>query len=127
MEKTIINTTGAPAPIGPYSQAVKASNLLFVSGQIALDAKDGTLHTGDIAKETEVVMENLRAILSEAGTGFGNIVKTTIFLMDMGQFGKVNEVYGRYFTDNPPARETVQVAGLPKGVNVEISVVAIIP
>lgn len=124
MEKTIINTTGAPAPIGPYSQAVKAGNMLFISGQIALDAKDGTLHTGDIAKETEVVMENLRAILIEAGADFSNIVKTTIFLMDMGQFGQVNEVYGRYFESNPPARETVQVSGLPKGVNVEISVIA---
>ena len=123
MSQTIIYTPNAPAPIGPYSQAVKAGNLLFISGQIALDS-NGNLHTGDIATETELVMQNLQAILTEAGASFANVVKSTIFLMDMGRFGAVNEVYGKYFPSNPPARETVQVSGLPKGVNVEISVIA---
>ena len=124
MEKKIIRTEQAPAPIGPYNQAVQVGNLLFVSGQIALDPKDGTLFQGPVAGETEVVMENLKAILQEAGMDFSNVIKTSIFLMDMGQFATVNEVYARYFTDNYPARETVQVAGLPKGVQVEISVIA---
>lgn len=124
MEKKIIRTDNAPAPIGPYNQAVQFGNMLFVSGQIALDPKDGSLFTGDIAKETEIVMNNIKAILTEAGMDFSNIIKTSIFLMDMGKFATVNEVYARYFTDNFPARETVQVAGLPKGVQVEISVIA---
>lgn len=124
MEKKIIRTENAPAPIGPYNQAVQYGNMLFVSGQIALDPKDGTLFVGDIATETEKVMENIKAILTEAGMDFSNIIKTSIFLMDMGKFATVNEVYARYFTDNFPARETVQVAGLPKGVQVEISVIA---
>jgi 2-iminobutanoate/2-iminopropanoate deaminase len=123
MSQTIIYTENAPAPIGPYSQAVKAGNLLFISGQIALDG-EGNLHTGDVATETEKVMQNLQAILTEAGASFANVVKSTIFLMDMGQFAAVNAVYGKYFPSNPPARETVQVSGLPKGVNVEISVIA---
>lgn len=124
MEKKIIRTDNAPAPIGPYNQAVQYGNMLFVSGQIALDPKDGSLFTGDIAMETEIVMNNINAILTEAGMDFSNIIKTSIFLMDMGKFAMVNEVYARYFTDNFPARETVQVAGLPKGVQVEISVIA---
>lgn len=124
MDKKIIRTEHAPAPIGPYNQAVQYGNMLFVSGQIALDPKDGTLFTGDIAQETEIVMNNIKAILTEAGMDFSNIIKTSIFLMDMGKFAMVNEVYARYFTDNFPARETVQVAGLPKGVQVEISVIA---
>lgn len=124
MEKKIIRTDKAPAPIGPYNQAVMAGNMLFVSGQIALDPVDGTLYQGDISIETEKVMNNIKAILQEAGMDFSNVVKTSIFLMDMGKFTQVNEVYSRYFTDNYPARETVQVAGLPKGVQVEISVVA---
>lgn len=124
MEKKIIRTDNAPAPIGPYNQAVQFGNMLFVSGQIALDPKDGSLFVGDIAQETEIVMNNIKAILTEAGMDFSNIIKTSIFLMDMGKFAIVNEVYARYFTDNFPARETVQVAGLPKGVQVEISVVA---
>ncbi len=124
MEKKIIRTDNAPAPIGPYNQAVQYGNMLFVSGQIALDAATGELVQGDIQAETKKVMENLQAILTEAGMSFANVLKTTIFLMDMGQFAQVNEVYGSYFTDNPPARETVQVAGLPKGVKVEISVIA---
>ncbi|MGN6566959.1 MAG: RidA family protein [Flavipsychrobacter sp.] len=124
MEKKIVNTNNAPAPIGPYNQAIQFGNLLFVSGQISLDAATGSLVQGDIKTETHKVMENLAAILKEAGMDFSNVLKSTIFLMDMGQFAQVNEVYGSYFKDNAPARETVQVAGLPRGVNVEISVIA---
>ena len=124
MEKKIIRTNNAPAPIGPYNQAVQFGNMLFVSGQIAIDPKTNELYTGDIQTETKLVMENLKAILTEAGMDFSHVLKSTIFLMDMGQFAQVNQVYGSYFTENPPARETVQVAGLPKGVKVEISVVA---
>ncbi len=124
MEKKIIRTDNAPAPIGPYNQAVQFGNMLFVSGQIALDAASGELVQGDIQTETNKVMENLQAILTEAGMDFSNVLKSTIFLMDMGQFAQVNEVYGSYFGEDAPARETVQVAGLPKGVKVEISVVA---
>jgi 2-iminobutanoate/2-iminopropanoate deaminase len=124
MEKKIIRTENAPAPIGPYNQAVQVGNMLFVSGQIALDPKDGSLFVGDIATETEIVMNNISAILTAAGMTYENIIKTSIFLMDMGKFAAVNEVYARYFSDNYPARETVQVAGLPRGVQVEISVIA---
>ncbi len=127
MEKRIIRTSKAPAPIGPYNQAVQVGNLLFISGQIALDPVDGTLYQGDIQTETEKVMQNLQAILEEAGADFNKVIKSTIFLMDMGQFGAVNEVYGRYFDESTaPARETVQVSGLPKGVQVEISMVALV-
>lgn len=125
MEKKIIITNNAPAPIGPYNQAVMAGNMLFISGQIALDTVTGALVQDDIQAETNKVMENLAAILEAAGMDFSNVVKSSIFLMDMGQFAQVNEVYGRFFTSNPPARETVQVAGLPKGVNVEISMIAL--
>ncbi len=124
MEKKIIRTDNAPAPIGPYNQAVQFGNLLFISGQIALDPKTGNLVQGDIKTETAQVMKNLEAILKEAGMDFSNIIKTTIFLMDMGQFAQVNEVYGSHFDNMAPARETVQVSGLPKGVNVEISMIA---
>src|SRR5580693_2547131 len=115
--KTIINTPNAPAPIGPYSQAVIAGNFLFVSGQVAINPKSGDLVLDDIKTETIQVMENIKAILTEAGVDFSNIVKTSIFLKDMQNFGQVNEVYGSYFKDQFPARETVQVAGLPKNVN----------
>ncbi len=124
MSKQIIQTAGAPAPIGPYNQAVKAGNLLFISGQIALIPGDETLLEGSIAEETTQVMKNLQAILSEAGADFSNVVKTTIFLSDMSLFAAVNEVYGSFFTGNYPARETVAVKGLPKNVNVEISMIA---
>lgn len=124
MEKKIIRTENAPAPIGPYNQAVMYGDTLYVSGQIALDPKTGELVQDDIQTETKMVMENLKAVLAEAGMDFSNVIKSTIFLMDMEQFALVNEVYGNYFGENPPARETVQVAGLPKGVNVEISVIA---
>ena len=125
--KQIITTDSAPAPIGPYNQAVQAGGFLFISGQIALNPADGTIYQGgDIAVETEQVMRNLEAILTAAGLSFGHVVKTTIFLMSMGQFAAVNEVYGRYFDSaTAPARETVQVSGLPKGVQVEISMVAV--
>jgi len=124
MEKKIIRTDNAPAPIGPYNQAVQFGNILFISGQIPLDPKTGNLVLDNIEAETRLVMDNLAAILTEAGMDFSHVLKTSIFLLDMGQFGKVNEVYGSYFTANPPARETVQVSGLPKGVHVEISMVA---
>jgi 2-iminobutanoate/2-iminopropanoate deaminase len=125
--KTIINTNNAPAPIGPYSQAVAANGLLFVSGQIPANPKTGEIITTGITDEATMVMENLKAILTEAGTGFDQVIKTTIFLTDMQTFAQVNEVYGSYFTANFPARETVQVSALPKGVNVEISVIALKP
>lgn len=121
---TIINTPNAPAPIGPYNQAVMAGDMLFVSGQIALDPQSGELVLMDINAETTKVLENVKAILTEAGLNFNHIVKTSIFLKDMGTFAQVNEIYGSYFTGNYPARETVQVAALPKNVNVEISVIA---
>lgn len=124
MEKKIINTTKAPAPIGPYSQAVQAGNLLFISGQVAINPATGNVEAGDVAAETQLVMKNLEAILQEAGTGFTSVVKTTIFLSDMALFGAMNEVYGQFFTDTYPARETVAVKGLPKNVNVEISMIA---
>jgi 2-iminobutanoate/2-iminopropanoate deaminase len=120
----IINTVGAPAPIGPYSQAVKAAGLLFISGQIAINPASGAIEAKTPAEEAEQVMKNLEAILKEAGSGFDRVIKTTIFLTDMDLFGTVNEVYGKYFTGNYPARETVAVKGLPKGVNVEISMIA---
>jgi 2-iminobutanoate/2-iminopropanoate deaminase len=123
--KKVINTNNAPAPIGPYSQAIIAGNLLFVSGQIPINPATGELIMTDIKAETKQVMENIKAILTEAGADFSNIVKTSIFLTDMQNFAQVNEVYGNYFTDQFPARETVEVSGLPKGVNVEISVTAI--
>ena len=124
MEKKIIRTDNAPAPIGPYSQAIQFGNMLFISGQIAIDPRTGTLVQDDIKIETHQVMSNLKAILQEAGMDFGNVLKSTIFLMDMGQFAEVNEVYGSYLGEGAPARETVQVAGLPKGVKVEISMIA---
>jgi 2-iminobutanoate/2-iminopropanoate deaminase len=124
MEKKIINTTKAPAPIGPYSQAVQAGNLLFISGQVAINPATGNVEAGDVAAETQLVMKNLEAILQEAGTDFTSVVKTTIFLSDMSLFGAVNEVYGQFFTGTYPARETVAVKGLPKNVNVEISMIA---
>jgi len=124
MEKTIINSTQAPAPIGPYSQAVKTGPLLFVSGQIAINPATGNLETADLYTETHQVMHNLKAVLNEAGMDFGNVVKTTIFLTDMDFFSTVNEIYGKYFQGNFPARETVAVKALPKNVNVEISVIA---
>ena len=122
--KKIINTAAAPAPIGPYSQAVLAGNMLFISGQIALIPGTADLADADIATETTQVMKNLEAVLTEAGMDFSNVVKTNIFLSDMALFAQVNEVYSNYFTADFPARETVAVKGLPKNVNVEISMIA---
>jgi 2-iminobutanoate/2-iminopropanoate deaminase len=124
MQKNIINTSQAPAPIGPYSQAVQAGNLLFISGQVPLNPATGTIEATDIAGETEQVMKNLNAVLTEAGYDFSHVVKTTIFLSDMSLFSAVNDVYGKYFSGNFPARETVAVKGLPRNVNVEISMIA---
>ncbi len=124
MAKKIINTTNAPAPIGPYNQAVQTGNLLFISGQVALKPGSGELAMADITEETHQVMQNLKAILSEASMNFDNVVKTTIFLSDMALFGQVNEIYGKYFSGDFPARETIAVKGLPKNVNVEISMIA---
>lgn len=124
MNKKIIDTSHAPKPIGPYSQAVKANGMLFISGQIALKPDTSELITDNIQRETEQVMKNLKAILSEAGLGFEHVIKTTIFLKDMSLFVSVNEVYGKFFNVDFPARETVAVKGLPKDVNVEISMIA---
>ncbi|MEZ4231907.1 MAG: RidA family protein [Polyangiaceae bacterium] len=119
-----IRTSEAPAAIGPYSQAVRSGDLLFLSGQIPLDPSSGQLVDGSVADETRRVMENLRAVLNAAGCNFEHVVKTTIYLMDMADFTQVNEVYATYFDKEPPARATVQVAGLPKGVRVEIDAIA---
>ena len=124
MEKKIIQTNAAPAPIGPYSQAVQVGNLLFVSGQVAINPADGSIETSDTVSETTRVMANLKAVLTEAGYSFSDVVKTTIFLSDMSLFPTVNETYGKYFTGDFPARETVAVKTLPKNVNVEISMIA---
>ncbi|MCB0538029.1 MAG: RidA family protein [Chitinophagales bacterium] len=124
MKKQIINTKSAPAPIGPYNQATKANGMLFISGQIPADPKTGELVTSSIEDETHMVMKNLKAILNEAGLTFDNVLKTSIFISDMNNFSKINEVYGSYFSGEYPARETVQVARLPKDVNVEISAIA---
>ena len=124
MNKTIINTPGAPAPIGPYSQAVSVNGMLFVSGQIPLIPETGELEAGGIQAETTQVMKNLEAILTATGTDFSHVVKTSIFVADMNDFAAINEIYGRSFTENPPARETVAVRTLPKNVNVEISCIA---
>lgn len=124
MSKEIINTNNAPAPIGPYNQAIKTGNLLFVSGQVALKPGTNDMANADIIEETHQVMQNLKAILQEAGMNFGHIVKTTIFLSDMALFSQVNEIYAKYFDGNFPARETVAVKGLPKNANVEVSIVA---
>ena len=126
MSKTIINTTKAPAPIGPYSQAVSANGMLYISGQMPLIPETGELEWGGIKKETAQVMKNIGAILTEAGLDFSNVVKTSIFVANMDDFGAVNEVYGENFSDNPPARETVAVKTLPKNVNVEISCIAVL-
>lgn len=124
--KKIINTSNAPAPIGPYNQAVLIKDTLYISGQIPIDPPTGELVHGDIKKETQQSMENLKAILAEAGMTFEHVVKTSIFIKDMHQFAEINEVYGAYFdTDTAPARETVEVANLPKFVNVEISMIAV--
>ena len=125
--KKIIFTENAPAPIGPYNQAVLTGNTLYTSGQIAIDPKTGELVTANIETETQQVMQNMKAVLEAAGMTFENVVKTSIFIMNMGDFGTINTVYGSYFNEKTaPARETVQVACLPKNVNVEISMIAVL-
>ncbi|MBI1920239.1 MAG: RidA family protein [Geobacter sp.] len=124
MPKEIIATDRAPKAIGPYSQGVRAGGFVFFSGQIPLDPATGELLTGDIAGQTELVMSNIAAVLDAAGLTFVDVVKTTIFLTSLADFGVVNEIYGRRFPSNPPARSTVEVKGLPRGANVEIEVVA---
>ncbi|MDL5049179.1 RidA family protein [Oscillatoria amoena NRMC-F 0135] len=125
MSKTVIYSDQAPEPIGPYSQAIQAGNLLFVSGQIAIDRSSGSLASGSLADETHQVMKNLKAVLRAAGMDFTNVVKCSIFLKDMDSFTEVNAIYGEYFNTNPPARETVEVSRLPKDVRVEISCIAV--
>lgn len=125
MEKKVINTKAAPEPIGPYNQAVLANGTLYISGQICIDPATGSLKNRDIQEETHQAMRNLKNILTEAGMSFDDVVKTTIFITDMKQFGEINEVYGKYFNGEFPARETVQVSALPKFVNVEISMIAV--
>ena len=125
MSKNVIYSANAPEPIGPYSQAIQTGNLLFVSGQVAIQKSTGNLITGNIQEETHQVMKNLSEILKAAGMDFSQVVKCTIFLKDMNNFPKVNEVYGSYFSSQPPARETVEVSRLPKDVNVEISCIAV--
>jgi 2-iminobutanoate/2-iminopropanoate deaminase len=125
MAKTVIFSADAPEPIGPYSQAVLAGNMLFVSGQIAIQKSSGTIITGSIEEETEQVMKNVLEILKAGSMDFSHVVKCSIFLKDMGNFPKVNGIYGKYFQANPPARETVEVSALPKNANVEISCIAV--
>jgi 2-iminobutanoate/2-iminopropanoate deaminase len=124
LSKEVISTANAPAAIGPYSQAVRTGNLIFVSGQIPLDPATGQLVRGDISTQTEQVLENVAAILEAAGSSLAKVVKATVYLRDLGEFGKMNEVYGRFFGEKPPARATVQVARLPRDAAVEIDVVA---
>ena len=125
MAKEVVYSANAPDPIGPYSQAIKAGNMLFISGQVAIQRSTSNLVTDNILDETHQVMKNLAEILKAGGMDFSNVAKSTIFLKDMNNFPKVNEVYGSYFKDMPPARETVEVSRLPKDVNVEISCIAV--
>ena len=126
MSKEIINTVKAPAAIGPYSQAIKVGNFVFTSGQIPLNPATGELITSDIKSETRQCLENVKAILEEAGTNLNNVIKATVFIKDMNQFSQINEVYGEYFAQDKPARSCVEVARLPKDVNIEIEVVALV-
>lgn len=125
MSKEVIYSANAPEPIGPYSQAIKVGSMLFVSGQIAIDKASGKILTDNITEETNQVLKNLSDVLTAAGMDFSHVVKCSIFLKDMGQFPVVNEAYGKMFTHNPPARETVEVSRLPKDVSVEISCIAV--
>ena|SRR5690554_5386837 len=127
MKKEIVSTAKAPAAIGPYSQGVKIGPFIFTSGQVPFIPETGELVEGDIQDQARRSLENIRAILEEAGAGLADVVKTTVFLKDMNDFGKVNEVYAQYFTENQPARSCVEVARLPKDVSIEIEVVAVLP
>ncbi len=122
--KKIIRTSGAPKPVGPYSQAVESGGFVFCSGQIAIDPKSDQVLTGPVEQQTKQVIENIQAVLKEAGLSLQNVIKSTIFLTNMNDFQAVNEVYARYFVEEPPARSTIAVSALPKGVNVEIEVIA---
>jgi 2-iminobutanoate/2-iminopropanoate deaminase len=124
VSKEVISTPNAPAAIGPYSQAVRTGNLIFVSGQIPLDPATGQLVRGDIGTQTQQVLENLAAVLEAAGSSLAKVVKTTVYLRDLGEFGRMNEMYGKFFSGDPPARAAVQVARLPRDAAVEIDVVA---
>jgi 2-iminobutanoate/2-iminopropanoate deaminase len=124
MNKAVISTSKAPAAIGPYSQAARWGDLIFVSGQIPIDPATGQVVGGDVAEQTERVLKNLAAILEAAGANLGQVLKTTVYLRDLNDFGKMNEVYARFFRDQPPARATVQVARLPRDVSVEIEAIA---
>jgi len=125
MANTIVYSSQAPEPIGPYSQAVQTGNMIFISGQIAIDRSSGNLIVDDIEKETHQVMVNVKYVLEAAGMDFSHVVKCSIFLKDMNNFPRVNDIYGKYFLASPPARETVEVSRLPKDVNVEISCIAV--
>ncbi len=125
MAKSVVYSTSAPEPIGPYSQAIQVGNMLFMSGQVAIQKSTGNIITSSIEEETAQVMQNLADVLAAAEMDFSHVVKTTIFLKDMNSFAKVNEIYGKHFPQNPPARETVEVSRLPKDVNVEISCIAV--
>lgn len=122
----VISTENAPGAIGPYSQAVRAGNMVFCSGQIPIDVATGEFVSEDVAEQTEQVLKNLGAVLDAAGAGFGSVVKTTVFLADMADFARMNEIYAKYFSENKPARATVQAAGLPRGARVEIDCIAVI-
>lgn len=124
MQKQVIHTSEAPQALGPYSQAVRVGNFVFLSGQIPLDPASGKVVEGDIDAQTRRVMENLSAVLRASGASFAEVVKTTIFLADLGHFSKMNEIYGTYFASEPPARSTVQVGALPRGVLIEIDMIA---
>lgn len=126
MSNQVIHTNNAPAAIGPYSQAIKAGNLLFMSGQGAFDSKTMTIVEGDVKAQTAQTLENIQAILKEAGADFSNVVKTTVFIKDMNDFGQINEVYAKYFGENKPARACVEVARLPKDIKVEIELIAVL-
>lgn len=126
MSKTIIHTENAPAAVGPYSQAVAISNLVYTAGQIPLDPQTGKMIDGEISAQTERALLNLQAVLQAAGSSLADVIKTTVFLQDMGEFGAMNAVYGRFFSENPPARSAVEVAALPLGARVEVEAVAIV-
>ncbi len=125
MAKSVVYSASAPEPIGPYSQAIQVGNILFMSGQVAIQKSTGNIITSSIEEETAQVMQNLADVLTAAGMDFSHVVKSTVFLKDMNNFPKVNEIYGKHFPQNPPARETVEVSRLPKDVNVEISCIAV--
>jgi 2-iminobutanoate/2-iminopropanoate deaminase len=124
MSRKIISTQNAPAAVGPYSQGVVADNLVFTAGQIPIDPKTGKMIEGDIQAQTEQVLQNIQAVLEAAGSSLANVVKCTVFLADISEFGAMNEVYGRFFTSNPPARSAFQVAALPLGARIEIEAIA---